>query len=395
MAISKLKLGTADAVELRDDASLHFRGHFDYGLTAGANHTYTGTPTTAESGGTDLTDIRVNDFITYGAENLNIVCTDISSATPAEITWTLTSESTAENALSNISVNNVTGTVANHVASVTLYAKDAKISSDASTATADNTLPAGILTGTPTTDGELANKKYVDDSTTLAGHMKFKGTVGTGGDVTTLPLTTATAKVGDTYKVFVDGTYTIDNAASDPATQAAKVGDLFICKVSSSTATPSVVYTYVPSGDDVDVTSVGTSNVGITTDQAGGAAIETTGTISLKLKNGSTAFSSAAEAQGSTYRVCPVGVDAADVETSYAGGNLAVAIPAGTLASTVSDVRATSTAVASITNTTSTASTGSFLAGHVGTTTGVDDDTLYLDYITPVATTTNVVTKTS
>ena len=113
MAISKLKLGTAEAVELRDDASLHFRGHFDYGLTAGANHTYTGTPTTAESGGTDLTNIKVNDFITYGAENLNIVCSDISSATPAVITWTSTSESTAENALSNISVNGVTGEVAN------------------------------------------------------------------------------------------------------------------------------------------------------------------------------------------------------------------------------------------------------------------------------------------
>lgn len=396
MAVSKIKLGTAEAVELRDDASLHFRGHFDYGLTAGANHTYTGTPTTAESGGTDLTNIRVNDFITYGAENLNIVCSDISSATPAVITWTLTSESTAENALSNISVNGVTGEVANHVASVTLYAKDAiDISDDESTATTDNTLPAGILTGTPTTDGELANKKYVDDSTTLAGHMKFKGTVGTGGDVTTLPLTTVTAKVGDTYKVFVDGTYTIDNAASDPATQEAKVGDLFICKVSSSTATPSVVYTYVPSGDDVDVTSVDVSTGLSTTLPSGqsGTAITTTGTINLKLKNGSTAFSSAAEAQGSTYRVCPVGVDAAAQD--YAGGNLAVAIPAGTLAATVSDVQATGTAVASITNTTSTSSTGSFLAGHVGTTTGVDDDTLYLDYITPVATTTNVVTKTS
>lgn len=377
--VSKILLpGMLEAGTVRDNASLHFRGHFDYGLTAGANHTYTGTPTTAESGGTDLTDIRVNDFITYGAENLNIVCTDISSATSAVITWTSTSESTAENALSNVSINDVDGVVTDHVAAVIIYPKDVvKISDDASTATTNNTLPAGILTAAPTADLELANKKYVDDSTTLAGHMKFKGTVGTGGDVTTLPLTTSTAKVGDTYKVYVDGTYTIDSASSDPATQAAKVGDLFICKVSSTTATPAVVYTYVPSGDDVDVTAIAVGT-GMTVEDDtthSTTSLTTTGTIGLALASG-TALTGSATAATTEDRIFPLAVDAS--------ANLAVAISAGALDDVLADSDTTSAVTALSTASTTTGSDGAVLAAHMGVAAdGEDTETLYFDYIVP------------
>jgi hypothetical protein len=36
--------------------------------------------------------------------------------------------------------------------------------------------------------------------------MVFKGSLGTGGTITTLPVD-GSAKVGDTYKVITDGTY--------------------------------------------------------------------------------------------------------------------------------------------------------------------------------------------
>lgn len=71
----------------------------------------------------------------------------------------------------------------------------------------------------------------------LAGGMRFRGTVGTGGTVTALP---STAENGDTYKVKTKGTY---------ANQSADVGDLFIAVKTGSTLT----WDLVPSGDDGDV----------------------------------------------------------------------------------------------------------------------------------------------
>ena len=89
--------------------------------------------------------------------------------------------------------------------------------------------------------------------------MYFKGTIGTGGTAgTTLP--TSGVKVGDTYKVASAGTY---------ASQAAKIGDLFIATATTPT------WAYVPSGDDAAVTSV-TAGTGLT-----GGTITTTGTIAL------------------------------------------------------------------------------------------------------------------
>lgn len=53
----------------------------------------------------------------------------------------------------------------------------------------------------------------------LPSPMVFKGTLGTGGTITSLP-TASTSTVGHTYKVITAGTY---------ASIAAKVGDIFIC----------------------------------------------------------------------------------------------------------------------------------------------------------------------
>ena len=109
----------------------------------------------------------------------------------------------------------------------------------------------------------------------LAGGMFFKGTIGTGGTAGTA-LPTTGVKVGDTYKIVTAGTY---------ASQAAKVGDLFIATATTPT------WAYVPSGDDTDVTQV-TAGAGLNTTSADsttdGGSITSTGTLYLT-KSGVTA----------------------------------------------------------------------------------------------------------
>ena len=129
-------------------------------------------------------------------------------------------------------------------------------------------LASPALTGTPTAPTATAGDSSTQIATTsfvqtaisgIAGAMYFKGTVGTGGTAgTTLP--TTDVKVGDTYKICSAGTY---------ASQAAKVGDLFIATATTPT------WAYVPSGDDAAVTSV-TAGTGLT-----GGTITSTGTIAL------------------------------------------------------------------------------------------------------------------
>lgn len=129
-------------------------------------------------------------------------------------------------------------------------------------------LASPALTGTPTAPTATAGDNSTQIATTafvsnaisgVAGAMYFKGTIGTGGTAgATLP--TTGVKAGDTYKVASAGTY---------ASQAAKVGDLFIATADTPT------WAYVPSGDDAAVTSV-TAGTGLT-----GGTITTTGTIAL------------------------------------------------------------------------------------------------------------------
>ena len=93
--------------------------------------------------------------------------------------------------------------------------------------------------------------------------MIFKGSLGTGGTITTLP-TASTANTGYTYKVITAGTY---------ASQAAKVGDTFISDGSA--------WVLIPSGDEPSgtVTSVGVSNGGGLS--VSGSPITSSGTITI------------------------------------------------------------------------------------------------------------------
>lgn len=126
------------------------------------------------------------------------------------------------------------------------------------------------LSGNPTADNHAANKAYVDSSIdtkiAAADALRYKGTVGTGGTVTTLP--TSGVNIGDCYKVAVDGTY---------AGQSAKVGDLFIALTEPTPAANSTGWSYIPSGNEREtllkyVTSA--SNVTLSTTAS-------TGTIAL------------------------------------------------------------------------------------------------------------------
>jgi hypothetical protein len=99
----------------------------------------------------------------------------------------------------------------------------------------------------------------------LSSAMLFKGSLGTGGTITSLP-TAAAGNTGYTYKVITANTY---------ANQAAKVGDVFISDGSS--------WILIPSGDEPSgtVTSVGISNAtngGLTVTSS---PITTSGTISI------------------------------------------------------------------------------------------------------------------
>lgn len=124
----------------------------------------------------------------------------------------------------------------------------------------------------PTNNQDAATKKYVDDAIAgLPEPMIFKGTLGTGGTITSLP-SPAASNEGYVYKVITDGTY---------ASQVAKIGDLFVCRKVSGTT---YEWVYVPSGDEPSgtVTNVATGN-GLT-----GGPITSTGTISLATAYGDT-----------------------------------------------------------------------------------------------------------
>ena len=133
------------------------------------------------------------------------------------------------------------------------------------------------LNGAPTSNLHAATKKYVDDSiNALPEPMLFKGSLGTGGTITSLP-TAAAANEGFTYKVITAGTY---------ANQAAKIGDTFISDGSN--------WVLIPSGDEPSgtVTSVGASGSGGIT--VSGSPVTTSGTIAIGL-NLSTAINGLGE----------------------------------------------------------------------------------------------------
>lgn len=157
----------------------------------------------------------------------------------------------------------------------------------------------------PTSTDAISGVGVAQALATLPDPMVFKGTLGTGGTISTLP-EDGSANIGDTYKVITDGVY---------AGTSAKLGDTFICVTKTSNTNTWVL---IPSGDEPSgtVTNVATG-VGLTT--ADGNPITSSGAIKAALKS-ETASALTASAKGSTAsREYAVGVDA--------NGDLSVNIP--------------------------------------------------------------------
>ncbi len=136
--------------------------------------------------------------------------------------------------------------------------------------TANSSVDGGIgWSGSTSGFGNYALKTYVDDAiAALPEPMIFKGSLGTGGTITSLP-TASSENEGFTYKVITAGTY---------ASQTAKIGDTFISDGSS--------WVLIPSGDEPSgtVTSITLDATGpIVIDS--NAAITTSGTRTLSHAN--------------------------------------------------------------------------------------------------------------
>lgn len=104
----------------------------------------------------------------------------------------------------------------------------------------------GIINGVPTAptadaatnSTQIATTEFVKTAIdNLPEPMVFRGSLGTGGTITDLPVD-GSAAIGDTYKVITAGTYD---------SKAAKVGDAFICLTKTSSAN---TWELIPSGDE-------------------------------------------------------------------------------------------------------------------------------------------------
>ena len=427
--ISKLNVqGTA--YNLRDAASMHYIGHTTTKIVPTGETSPTGADITI--GGATVKAVA-NDYVTSGESNLNYIFNgtswdalsevvaeaDVQDVTVAGVSVLDTSDHTAKIVVATASdaatpkfgvvqtganITNTNGVISVKDASDTVKgvvqlstaipatgAVDTKAATEKAVADAigDATITVsgtGVTTQTFTTNQSADATITVDvpikeikvNDTALVpdasqsvnieiptDSMTFKGTVGdteapTSATEADVPVN-GSAKVGDAYKVVTDGNYANN-------TIAAKVGDLLVCLTKTSGANTWVL---IPSGDDVDVTSVAAST-GLTT--ASGSAITTKGTIKLDLTS-ETALADTATAPTTTAdsgRVFAVALDAA--------GHPAVNIVPGALADVV-DGASTTSAVTGISNT-STAGASSVMGGHVGSTAaGEDADTLYLDAI--------------
>ncbi len=136
--------------------------------------------------------------------------------------------------------------------------------------------------GTAPTSG-----KAIKNAFDTIAPMIYKGTLGTGGTITTLP-TASSENKGYVYNVITAGTYD---------SKAAIVGDMFISNGSA--------WVLVPSGDEPTgtVTSIATG-VGLT-----GGTITTSGTIKTKLKSETASTLDSAAMGATASRQYAVGVD--------------------------------------------------------------------------------------
>ena len=193
-----------------------------------------------------LTPDATNDKITIAATNTNTTYTFKGGTNQFTVT---PSNGTAQTV-------SVTPSIANNVTGSDLTANTIILGNgNSGVKKSGKTIVTTLGSDDTTLPTSKAVKAAID---ALPEPMIFKGTLGTGGTITSLPAAAASNE-GYTYKVITAGTY---------ASQSAKVGDVFISNGSS--------WNLIPSGDEPSgtVTNIATGT-GLT-----GGPITSSGTIS-------------------------------------------------------------------------------------------------------------------
>ena len=248
----------------------------------------------------DIKKVKINNTtydVVANSVNGHIVNSDVPAN--AKFTDTVTTASTigSGNAVTDISANNGALTVTKDITFLTSH-------QDIS-GKEDKSLKVQNITSSSTDEQYPSAKAVYNAIQSLPEPMIFKGSLGTGGTVTSLP-TAASSNTGWTYKVITAGTY---------ASQAAKVGDTFISDGSAWVLIPSGDE---PSGTVISVTLNATSPIQINST----AAITSSGTRTLSHANsGATAGSYGDNALqtpdfGGTFKVPYITVNATGHVTS-------------------------------------------------------------------------------
>lgn len=382
MAISKIQLGNGTPQEVRDAKALHYIGHATAGITESSGNYTSGTTVTING---SSVAVAKYDYVTYGDDNLNLVCTATNGTTGVECTWEKLTEKAAEIPVLGVTVNGtsvVDGTT--KIAEIGIASASdlgvVKIGNNVTIGdgTSDTTLGAiSVPDATTAVKGVVQLANAVDEESATAATdvptvsavataiaelpqaMIFRGTLGnaqSGATITSLP-TAAKSTAGDVYKVITAGTY---------GTQDAENGDLFICQQTGAGSSATYAWVLVPSGDvpagtvtSVQAAAVANSGLvlGTGADGASGDPITSSGTITVGVASG--------------YAI-PKTTDITNWNATYEK------VDPYTDNNDLIDGLTTSV--------TQTSGDGSVLVAEMGT--GNDDDTLIIKYIKPTISTT-------
>ena len=216
-----------------------------------------GNTTIAADGKTDTVELTAGNNITLTPDATNDKIT--IAATDTNTTYTFaggTNKFTVTPSNGTAQTVSVTPSIANNVTGSDLTANTIILGNgNSGVKKSGKTIVTTLGSDDTTLPTSKAVKAAID---ALPEPMIFKGTLGTGGTITSLPAA-ASGNNGFTYKVITAGTY---------ASQSAKIGDVFISNGSS--------WNLIPSGDEPGgtVTNIATGT-GLT-----GGPITSSGTIS-------------------------------------------------------------------------------------------------------------------